>query len=371
MTALCCLASAQESARRDPGAPLNYSPLKWFATNYQQQTAYFMRFPGTSPDYRIGQGDVLTVEVVGEDSLRQTLRVNNTGEITLPQIGIMLVTGLTAAELESRISRRLAQLELLRNPEVLVYIEAYESKRIYVIGEVDNPGEYVMTQDLTLMDAIFMAGGIDFTADRYGYLHRRPSGGSILPPPAVGPPGTRARTAANRPQSKVERAPQALIDNPGVAAPGSQVIQVDLQPLKEGGVLKDNIPLQRGDVFVVPRRTVRMFYVIGDVRTPGPYELPPPVERSILASQAISWAGGPGPTAKLKNGLLVRYLENGQRQESKVDFKAIMIGKQKDLEIRPDDIIFIPGSKMKTLTYGMMGAVPGMVQSAVIFQTVR
>jgi protein involved in polysaccharide export with SLBB domain len=361
---------AQESIRRDPGIAVNYAPLKWFATNYPQQTMHFMRLPGISGDYSLGTGDVITVDIVGAASLRHTARVDGSGEIALPVIGSVRAGGLTALELEAVLKDRLKTLDLVREPEVLVYIDAYEAKRIYVVGEVDNPGEYVMTQDLTLLDAIFIAGGLDFSADRYGYLHRRTSEGELLAPADYGEPGSRTKPVFNT-LAKSGWTPAGVLSPPGVAAPGTEVITVDLEPLKSGGILKDNIKMRHGDVFVVPRRNVQSVHVIGGVRLPGSFELPPPVERTLLVSQAIAWAGGPTPAAKLKNGTLVRYLENGRREEHKVDFAAILTGKQADIPVLPDDIIFIPNSSTKSLAYGLVTAVPGMAQGAILFRGLR
>jgi protein involved in polysaccharide export with SLBB domain len=146
------------------------------------------------------------------------------------------------------------------------------------------------------------------------------------------------------------------------ATPGREIIQIDLKPLKEGGLLNPDIPLRPGDFIFVPTRKIEPFYVIGDVKNPGGYEIPKPAERIIMASQAIARAGGPTATAKTEKGILIRYGEDGTRVEKKVDFAAILRGKQDDFQIRPKDIIFIPGSKAKTLGYGLLGIVPQTIE---------
>ncbi|MBN1571268.1 MAG: polysaccharide biosynthesis/export family protein [Acidobacteria bacterium] len=348
------LVISQTSERRDPGIPMNYNPSKWFAANIPKQIGYFQRLPGISPDYRMGPRDVLRIDVTGMAGLNQNFRISNSGNINFSPLGDIHAADLTAEELETEISMRLKNQGLLKNPEVLVYIESYEAKPIYVVGEVDNPGEYIMSQHMTLMDAIFVAGGLDFTASRYGFLHRR-----ILP-------GKEAEfVKAQEPIGKRPifniwmdgNAPQAgIMKNPEIAAPGTEVIKIDLEPLKAGGLLEPDIPLRAGDVFVVPRRNVQFFYVVGEVVNPGAYEVQP--RMSLLASQAISYAGGPAKTAKTSEGMLVRYDENGSRRESQVDYAAILKGKQKDFAVLPNDIIFIPGSNAKTLGYGLLGIVP-------------
>ena len=119
---------------------------------------------------------------------------------------------------------------------------------------------------------------------------------------------------------------------------GTEVFEIDLKPLKEGSVLERNITLRNGDVFYVPRRKIEVVYVIGDVMTPGAFELPE--DKSLTASKAISWAGGPSKTAKMKSGILMRYEADGTRRELPVDFAAVLKGAQPDVEVRPDDVIF-------------------------------
>ncbi len=358
---LPCIVLSQTSKQRDPGIALNYNPMSWFGTNLPKQTFYFQRLPGISPDYELGPGDVLKIEVTGNEMLSQTSTISNSGFINYLLLGDIRAAGLTAEELEQEIAHLLRDKQLIKQPEVLVYIESYESKPIYIVGEVDNPGEYVMSQQLTLMDAIFLAGGLDITASRYGFLHRRSRTGREAAAQEIQERDGRSAIfnvwmAGNSPQA-------AILKNPEVAAPGAEIIKVDLEPLKSGGVLEPNIPLRKGDVFVVPRRDVQYFYVVGDVVKPGAHEAP--LGRSMLASQAISFAGGPAKTAKMSDGMLVRYDANGARQESKVDFAAILQGRQKDFEVLPNDIIFIPGSNAKTLGYGLLGIIPDSVRISV------
>jgi protein involved in polysaccharide export with SLBB domain len=185
-----------------------------------------------------------------------------------------------------------------------------------------------MSQQLTTVDAILLAGGLAANAGAVGFLHRQISGTASASSPA------------------------ALVERPDVARTGSEVIQVDLQALREGRFLSAAVPLRSGDVLVVPIQPMQAFFVVGDVRTPQNYVYPP--ARSLTASQAISWAGGPLPTASMSNGMLVRYDAQGRRTEMKVDYAAILDGRQLDFAIQPNDIIFIPGSKVKTIAHGML-----------------
>lgn len=325
--------------QRDAGIPLSFSPADWAAKNPIQNQFY--RLPGISSDYRIGPGDQLEVFISDYSARSVPVTVSNSGEITIPLVGSLSAADVTAAELEDRIVALLVAKNLIRTPEVLVHVAEHVARPIYVIGEVDNPGQYMMSQQLTLMEAIFLAGGLDFTAGRYGYLHRRIAGGAMRPPS------------------------RAVLDRAEVALPGHTVTRFDLQPLKEGGVLESDVPLRAGDVVAIPRRLVEVFYVIGDVVKSGAFEIP--AQRSIKVTQALAYSGGPTGQADKSAGVLVRIEADGQRRELPVDFAAILQGKKPDLDVKPNDVIFVPGAGVKNFATGVLGVVPAILQAALIF----
>ncbi len=309
------------------------------------EKALFLRLSKSTTDYRLGAGDVIRIEIVGNEALSQPLEqltITRSGMITIPFLGAVKVEGRTASELEEEIRTLLKARQLIRDPETLVYIIDYQAKPFYIVGEIDNPGEYVMSQQMSLTEALLMAGGmeqtgaVDSVAGRYGFLHRR-----IL-------------------NDAPEWHPETVVSNPEIPRPGMEVIKIDLEPLRTGGILTPDIVLRRGDVFVVPKRVVEHFYVVGDLRRPGPYEIPGPASRSLLLTQAIAQAGGANPTAKLNKGTVVRYDSNGKRVAMKFNFKAVLKGMQKDIRIRGNDIVFIPGSNMKTIQAGLLGIVPSV-----------
>lgn len=204
-----------------------------------------------------------------------------------------------------------------------------EPAHFYVVGEVVNPGEYVMSEPLTLTDAIALAGGLEPGASRYGYLHRRIKEGEVL-------------VGSN--QAK-------LLENPEITSPDGEVVKIDLRLLMGGDGLKINMQMKAGDVLVVPR-TKKSYYVVGDVLNPGAFEIS--ASETVHVSEAIANAGGPSKTAKVSRGMLIRYDEKGERQQIQFDFGAILSGDKDDFEIFLNDIVFIPGSHAKTLGYGAM-----------------
>lgn len=297
-------------------------------------------------DYQLGPGDLIEIKVFGVDDFNQTVRISSSGSISLPFLGKIVVAGLTGAQLEETLTQLMNDNKLIRDPQVSVFVKEFRSQPVYVLGAVNNPGQYMISQQLNLIDVIAMAGGLDLTrADDYALFHRR-TGDS---PEAGNGSSHSARSAAG-----------------GTSEP----IKIDLKDLLENGNLALNFPVQGGDVIHVPEREVELFYVIGEVGRPGAYQMPTKEER-VLVSQALAWAGGPQTTAKMSKGILVRYDERGGRQELAVDFGAILKGEKPDFPVEPQDVIFIPGSKFKTIGYGLLGIVPGTISGTLVYGPIR
>jgi polysaccharide export outer membrane protein len=280
-----------------------------------------------SQDYRVGVGDTLEIQVVDAAELTQTLRVSAAGDINFLPVGATPVAGLTAAEVEAGIGSALQGKRLLRNPQVLVFIKAYQAKRIYVMGEVVFPGELIMSQNLTVMDAILLAGGLSSFSARYGYLHRHVSKRSETGPP-----------------------PTNVIAEPEAPREGTEIFKIDLQPFQEGKVPEPDLTLQQGDYLIVPARIVESVYVLGAVKQPFHYDFP--TGQTLMVSQAISLARGPDETAKPSKTIIVRKDKKGKQQQINVDFPAIIKGEKPDIEVLPDDIVYVPRSKVAIIREG-------------------
>jgi protein involved in polysaccharide export with SLBB domain len=196
-----------------------------------------------------------------------------------------------------------------------------------------DPGQYVIRDEMYLIDLITLSGGFNDVATPVGYLYRRR------------PEGEQPAAAA------------------GTDVLGDDAIEIDFRALNEGKRPDLNLKLRGGDVLYVPQRRKQHFFVVGDVNKPGAYEIAGPA--TLLSSQAVSKAGGPSRTAKMSKGVLVRFDETGARQEIPVDFKAVLEGRKPEIPIKPNDIIFIPGSGAKNLAYGLLGAVPWAVEASV------
>jgi polysaccharide export outer membrane protein len=107
--------------------------------------------------YRIGPGDVLNIYVWKERDLTRDVNVLPDGKITFPLIGELQAQGLTVAELKKVISEKLQSY--VTAPEVTVVVVQPLSRRIYVIGQVANPGQLPLMPGMTVLQALSAAGG--------------------------------------------------------------------------------------------------------------------------------------------------------------------------------------------------------------------
>ena len=162
----------------------------------------------------LGPGDEVEVFVWKEPDLSRRVKITSTGYLPFPLIGQFRVTGMTIYQVRDALVEPLQRF--LVSPEVSVSLFAVKSKKVYVFGEVKNPGVYALDADksTTLSEAIGLAGGWTLDAKRSEVLLVRGS------------------------REKVYIQP------------------VDLDALVKRGDLRENPPLTHGDIVYVPVRTM-------------------------------------------------------------------------------------------------------------------
>lgn len=116
-------------------------------------------------DTRVESGDVLEIKVLGHDDIPNTYRVESDGTILFPYAHRVMVRGLTPPEIAERLAKKLSQ-GYLRDPQVLVFVKEYTSKRITIFGEVKKTGLFNYQDNLDIVAAITLAGGFTEMADR-------------------------------------------------------------------------------------------------------------------------------------------------------------------------------------------------------------
>ena len=203
-------------------------------------------------NYVLGPQDVLNITVLGEDDLSRKYTIEQDGTFTFPLIGRVTARGLTMRALEQELRTKLITGGFLKNPEISVAVEAYQSQRIMIWGQVNNPGEYQLSGDTTLLSALAKAGSIT------------PTAGS---------------------EAVIVRAGKANGNGESGTLPEPEIIRVDLAELQEGN-MSLNIALRDGDTINVPK--AQSVFVSGHVKNPGGYA----VEDGMTVLQALSLAGG-------------------------------------------------------------------------------
>lgn len=205
-------------------------------------------FPA-SPDYVVGPGDGLTIDLWGGVSQRLVRTVDHEGRIALPEIGPVLVNGETLGDVQQSVQRLLRTQ--FRDASADVSLSRLRTVRVYVVGDVNHPGPYDVSSLSTPLNALLAAGGPTSAGSMRIVKHYR---GNTL------------------------------------------VQQVDLYDLLLRGVRTDIKRLEPGDTLLVPA-VGALAQMDGMVRRPAIYEL----RGETTLAQAIDMAGGILPTAALSH----------------------------------------------------------------------
>jgi len=114
--------------------------------------------PPLPEDAELAPGDEFDVRVFGEKDLSNPYQVATDGTIDFPLIGTVAVAGKTPQEVASAIEAKLAD-GFLKNPQVDVYVKSRPSQRISVFGQVRKPGSFPYSDNMSIVEAITLAGG--------------------------------------------------------------------------------------------------------------------------------------------------------------------------------------------------------------------
>jgi polysaccharide export outer membrane protein len=248
--------------------------------------------PASAADYLIGPQDVLTIQVFDQSDLGGKYTVETDGTFSFPLIGRVKAGGMTLRNFETELKKRLAD-GYFKNPQVTVAVDSYRSQRVFVMGEVRNPGPVALTGGMTLIEALARAGSTLPSA----------SGEVAIVRDAHSASGTQLAEAMN----------------------GENVIRANIRDL-EGGSRKQNIELHDGDTIYVTR--AESAYVFGQVKSPGSYA----IQKDTTVLQALSLAGGVTENGAMNRIKVVR-LVNGEKVELKM--------KLTDL-VKAGDTIIVP-----------------------------
>jgi polysaccharide export outer membrane protein len=238
----------------------------------------------TKPDYPLGAGDTIRVQVFQNPDLTIETRVSENGSITYPLIGAVDLGGLSVAAAEKKIAEALQKGGFIRQPQVNIALIQIRGNQVSVLGQVNRPGRFPLeTANTRLSDMLATAGGATQGGDDMAIVSGERGGKEF----------------------------RQVIDIPA--------IYLDNKPA-------DDIILKGGDTIFVHRAPV--FYIYGEAQRPGSFR----VERGMTVMQALAQGGGPtgrGTETKLR---LHRKAADGTIEQ--------ITPKLTDL-VMPNDVIYV------------------------------
>lgn len=321
----------QEAIDNDqPIASIEEDREKFFADARIQQERLFKvlekRSGSTMRDsnYRIGPQDELEINVFDVPELNLTVRVGQSGFISLPLIGGVQTRNLTELELQKELARRLSSY--VRQPQVSVAVSHYGSQKISVLGAVDKPGTYPLKKGTnSIIELLSEAGGISPRAGSYlNFVPAELSGLSEV--------------------NDVEgRARFALQNQGGVGA--TQPIEIPLDSVMgTAGGIPVEVPVRGGDMIIVPEGGKIM--VEGEVTTPGAFELG---QRMTLLG-ALAAASGITYSANVAEIEVVREANAQEKRHLVLSLEELSSGKYPDIRLRNGDIVRVPSARGRRLS---------------------
>ena len=279
-------------------------------------------------DYIVGPEDLLSIEYFGIEDLQQKdVRVNGQGEISLPLVGPVKVSGLSTQAIGDKLARLYREGDFIKQPQISVIVKEYRYQRVMVTGAVKTSGSYEMIGPRTLLEMLGKAGGLSEMSGDTLHLIRAQSAAAVR---------KTIKGAAIEPFS-----------------PGSETIVVDLRRLVSQGSRELNLPVKNGDVIFVP--FAQSAYVLGAVTTPKNV----PVKENLTATQAVAMAGGQHVMLASNQVTVVRFNDQGGTDILTLNIKKVTNGQEPDIPLKGGDIVFVKESLVRRAMYDFKNLFPG------------
>jgi protein involved in polysaccharide export with SLBB domain len=239
------------------------------------------------PSYVLGPGDQLDVQLFGSERARYTLPVTREGQIDFPRIGPIPVAGLTLENVRAAVERAVS--DQMIGAQASVTLGELRGIRVFVLGEVRNPGPYTVSSLASITTALYAAGGVsEIGSLRHISLKRN----------------------------------------------GADIGTFDVYDLLLSGDTSGDRRLEPGDaIFVPPVR--KSAAISGEVRRPAIYE----VSENATLSELIELAGRLLPTADSRLARLERIDESRDRIVIDVDLRAAQAA---NMRLNSGDVLHVP-----------------------------
>ncbi|MES2742451.1 MAG: polysaccharide biosynthesis/export family protein [Pseudomonadota bacterium] len=241
--------------------------------------------------------------------------VDHDGKVQFPYAGVLKLAGLTEEQARDLLTNRLAVY--INKPHVTLRVQAYRSKRIYVDGEVKQPGLHAINDiPMTLVEALNRAGGALPSAD----------------------------------QSRI------VVERDGSS------YRIDLQRLMQKGVNLAAVLLRHGDVVRVPSRDESKVFVSGEVQAPKALTMH---NGRLTLNEAMGESGGISPLGDGRQVYVVRRGVAGA-QVYRLDARQPgALAMAEEFELSPKDVVYVAASPLANWHRGVSLLFPGALTSAI------
>ncbi len=282
-------------------------------------------------EYLINPGDVLDVYVYDVPELSHTYTVSPSGFVTMPLLPTPVrAAGLTPDQFARATEEAFRQSGRLNRPEIAVSVKQSLASSVAVEGAVKNPLILPEIARIRLVDVLTQCGGLADDA-----------GTSVT----------------------ITRSPLALRNLAAEGKPATPTLTIELKKVMDVTDPASMIEVWPGDRVSVERERPDVYYVLGEVKSPGGYTLKKGYEE-LTVLRALALAGDATSVAKRSKAMIIRKDPKGPqgREEIKLDLQRILLGKCPDPKLQADDILFVPGSNGKKALKTIENA-PGYIVS--------
>jgi len=270
------------------------------------------------PAQKIGPDDLISIQVSDCPELSRYFRVSSDGKLTLPLLkNRIAAAGMMPAELEEQLGRELESAGILVAPVVSVSVSEYRSRPVSVVGAVHHPLTFQAMSDSTLIDALAKAEGVNADAGSFILVTRR------------------------------------IAAESGAAT--TEVSRIPIRSLMDATDPALNLKLTGGEEIRV--QEAGKVFVTGNVTRPGVYAMQDNADTTVLKALALSEG-----LKSFSTNLAYIYRRDpatNKRTELSVELTQIMARKSPDIELFPDDILYIPENKGRKITATVLERLSG------------
>ena len=298
-------------------------------STYHTDDAMILSAPGTPPfsgpllhvsmikknQYIIGPGDVLSLTVWGRpDASALRMIVGPDGIISVPRIGFINTKGRTRESVAEEIKGKF--LAYYSNPEISFAIDEYHNNKAFVLGRVENPGVVTFPGEGTLLEALSIAGGYSTEAE------------------------------------------DTYLTKCSIIRGNDTIIWIDLNELLQNGNMALNARIMNNDIIFIPESQSELVYVMGEVMTPGAYNM----TGRLTLLDSLMMAGGPTEDAKKSKLYLIRKTTDNKGEVREIDLQHILTSADfsQNYIMKDNDILYVSEKSISRFNYALQKILPSL-----------